>query len=174
VVPVLKASTYRIIAEATGMTGKIDHAELNAGQALEVNLAMSAAGVSATVNIVSAEETVVNNGSASMGASVIPREVEGLPVNGRQLSQLYLQAPGSVNSGSGTFGDIRFSGRATSRTSFVTTVSKAPRLSTLARAILTAKFPRLSACSLRSRTCRNSGSIQITIRRNRVPAPADR
>src|SRR5205085_7924030 len=34
------------------------------------------------------------------------------PLNGRQLSQLYLQAPGSVNSGSGTFGDIRFSGRA--------------------------------------------------------------
>ena len=113
VVPVLKASTYRIIAEASGMTGKIDHAELNAGQSLELNLAMSAAGVSATVNIVSAEETVVNNGSAAMGASVIPREVEGLPVNGRQLSQLYLQAPGSVNSGSGTFGDIRFSGRAT-------------------------------------------------------------
>jgi hypothetical protein len=44
--------------------------------------------------------------------NVNPREVEALPLNGRQLSQLYLQAPGSVNSGSGTFGDIRFSGRA--------------------------------------------------------------
>ncbi|HEV8139921.1 MAG TPA: hypothetical protein VGP81_09120, partial [Pyrinomonadaceae bacterium] len=48
----------------------------------------------------------------AMGANVNPREVEGLPLNGRQLSQLYLQAPGSVNSGSGTYGDIRFSGRA--------------------------------------------------------------
>lgn len=47
-----------------------------------------------------------------MGANVNPREVEALPINGRQLSHLYLQAPGSVNSGSGTFGDIRFSGRA--------------------------------------------------------------
>src|SRR5215208_3396673 len=47
-----------------------------------------------------------------MGATVNEREVVGLPLNGRQLSQLYLQAPGSVNSGSGTFGDIRFSGRA--------------------------------------------------------------
>src|SRR5689334_4190348 len=47
-----------------------------------------------------------------MGANVNPREVEGLPLNGRQLSQLYLQAPGSVNSGSGTYGDIRFTGRA--------------------------------------------------------------
>ena len=47
-----------------------------------------------------------------MGTNVIEREVKDLPINGRQLSQLYLQAPGSVNTGSGTFGDIRFSGRA--------------------------------------------------------------
>jgi len=40
------------------------------------------------------------------------REVGSLPINGRQLSQLYLQAPGAQNTGSGTFGDIRFSGRA--------------------------------------------------------------
>ena len=39
------------------------------------------------------------------------REVSSLPLNGRQLSQLYLQAPGSVNTGSGSFVDIRFSGR---------------------------------------------------------------
>src|SRR5262249_23340838 len=43
---------------------------------------------------------------------VMEREVKDLPINGRQLSQLYLQAPGSQNSGTGTFGDIRFSGRA--------------------------------------------------------------
>ena len=47
-----------------------------------------------------------------MSANVNQREVEGLPINGRQLSQLYLQAPGGVNSGTGTFADIRFSGRA--------------------------------------------------------------
>jgi hypothetical protein len=38
--------------------------------------------------------------------------VQGLPVNGRQMSQLMLQAPGSQNAGTGTWGDIRFSGRA--------------------------------------------------------------
>ncbi len=50
--------------------------------------------------------------SARIGVNVNEREVEGLPINGRQLSQLYLQAPGSLNSGTGTFQDIRFSGRA--------------------------------------------------------------
>ena len=62
--------------------------------------------------------------SARIGTNVIEREVKDLPLNGRQLSQLYLQAPGSVNSGTGTFGDIRFSGRAVSRTSSATTASR--------------------------------------------------
>src|SRR5215475_2402151 len=113
VVPALKASSYRIIGEVTGMTGRLEHVDLNVGESLNVNLPMAPGGVTAMVNVVSGEEAVTNTSSASMGANVIPREVEGLPVNGRQLSQLYLQAPGSVNSGSGTFGDIRFSGRAT-------------------------------------------------------------
>src|SRR4029434_4367667 len=54
----------------------------------------------------------LDTSSARMGANVNETEVQALPFNGRQLSQLYLQAPGSLNSGSGTFGDIRFSGRA--------------------------------------------------------------
>ena len=111
-VPALKASSYRIIAETTGLSAKIENVNLNVGQELSVNLAVAVTGVAATVNVVSGEETLTNTGSAAMGANVNPREVEGLPLNGRQLSQLYLQAPGSVNSGSGTYGDIRFSGRA--------------------------------------------------------------
>ncbi len=50
--------------------------------------------------------------SARIGANVSEREVQGLPVNGRQMSQLMLQAPGSQNAGDGTWQDIRFSGRA--------------------------------------------------------------
>src|SRR5207253_2614847 len=33
-----------------------------------------------------------------------------LPLNGRQISQLYLMTPGAVNYGAGTFDDVRFSG----------------------------------------------------------------
>src|SRR3954453_21180850 len=47
-----------------------------------------------------------------MGVNVTEREVLKLPVNGRQMSQLLLQAPGSQNAGTGTWQDIRFSGRA--------------------------------------------------------------
>ena len=55
---------------------------------------------------------VLDVSSAKMGANVSEREVQGLPVNGRQMSQLMLQAPGSQNAGTGTWNDVRFSGRA--------------------------------------------------------------
>ena len=55
---------------------------------------------------------MLDTSSARIGANVSEREVQGLPVNGRQMSQLMLQAPGSQNAGTGTWGDIRFSGRA--------------------------------------------------------------
>ena len=41
--------------------------------------------------------------SARIGVNVTEREVSQLPINGRQLSQLYLQAPGTVNGGTGTY-----------------------------------------------------------------------
>ncbi|MCX6550480.1 MAG: hypothetical protein NTY02_05650, partial [Acidobacteria bacterium] len=61
---------------------------------------------------VRAELPVLDLSSARMGVNVSPREVQDLPINGRQMSQLLLQAPGSMNSGTGTWQDIRFSGRA--------------------------------------------------------------
>ncbi|HXT61837.1 MAG TPA: TonB-dependent receptor [Pyrinomonadaceae bacterium] len=111
-IPALKVSIYTITASGTDLSGKVENVSVNVGQETTINIAVSPTGVSATVNVVGGEETLANTGSAAMGANVNPREVEGLPLNGRQLSQLYLQAPGSVNSGSGTYGDIRFSGRA--------------------------------------------------------------
>jgi hypothetical protein len=82
------------------------------GQELNLGLTLQATGVEEKVDVVASPDLAINTNSAAMGVNVNPREVEALPLNGRQLSQLYLQAPGSVNSGSGTFGDIRFSGRA--------------------------------------------------------------
>ena len=58
-----------------------------------------------------ANAAVLDMSSARIGANVSEREVLELPVNGRQMSQLLLQAPGSQNTGTGTWQDIRFSGR---------------------------------------------------------------
>lgn len=109
----LKPSTYTVSATAGNFeTYNQTGIEALVGQEASVAIVLVAKGVTAQVDIVSTEELAVNTSSASLSANVNQREVEGLPVNGRQLSQLYLQAPGAVNSGTGTFGDIRFTGRA--------------------------------------------------------------
>jgi Carboxypeptidase regulatory-like domain len=84
---------------------------LMAAQEFALDLQLQAAGVTETVTV-RGETPTVDLGSARLGVNVSERDVQGLPVNGRQMSQLMLQAPGSLNSGTGTWQDIRFSGRA--------------------------------------------------------------
>ena len=112
VVPALKPSLYTVTANAQSLTVRLSNVQLLVGQELNLPLSLQATGVEAKVDVRATADTAIDTGSAAMGVNVNPREVEALPLNGRQLSQLYLQAPGSVNSGSGTYGDIRFSGRA--------------------------------------------------------------
>src|SRR5207253_9575559 len=111
-IPAVKASTYEVTATTTGLGAKVTGVEVNVGRESTLNIALKVMDLTASINIIGSEEATVTTGSATMGANVYPREVGGLPLNGRQLSQLYLQAPGSLNSGSGTYGDIRFNGRA--------------------------------------------------------------
>jgi len=111
-VSALRPSLYTVTANAQSLSARVTNVQLLVGQELKLNLTLQATGVEEKVDIVAAADTGIDTGSAAMGVNVNPREVQALPLNGRQLSQLYLQAPGSVNSGSGTFGDIRFSGRA--------------------------------------------------------------
>jgi hypothetical protein len=108
----LRPSTYTVKAvfsafAPTEYTGIL----LQAGQDLTLDMDLRPAGLSEAVNVV-AEAPSMDLSSARMGVNVNQREVEELPINGRQMSQLYLQAPGALNSGTGTFSDIRFSGRA--------------------------------------------------------------
>jgi hypothetical protein len=112
-IPALKPSSYTVTAGATGQGATVNDVVVNVGRETSLNLTLKVTDLTASINIIGGEEVSVSTASATMGVNVNPREVQGLPLNGRQLSQLYLQAPGSQNSGSGTYGDIRFNGRAT-------------------------------------------------------------
>ncbi len=108
----LKPSTYTIAAEKPGFAKVLyDAMPLTVGQELALDFEFRPAGVEENVTVV-ATAPVLDISSAKIGATVSEREVGGLPVNGRQMSQLMLQAPGSQNAGDGTWQDIRFSGRA--------------------------------------------------------------
>src|SRR4029079_3556475 len=99
----LRPSVYTITASAQNLNVRATSIQLLAGQELNLDLTLQATGVEAKVDVVAAPDTGLDSGTAAMGVKFNPRECEALPLNGRQLSQLYLQAPGSVNSGSGTF-----------------------------------------------------------------------
>lgn len=113
VVPSLRAAVYKISATGQNFAPtNITDVQLSVGQQLDLTITLSAQGQTVTVDVIGSSEAAIDTSSARIGVTVNQREVQDLPLNGRQLSQLYLQAPGTVNSGTGTFGDIRFSGRA--------------------------------------------------------------
>src|SRR5260370_13792364 len=109
----LRASVNTVTATTAGLGIKVSNVEVNVGRELSLNLTLQVAELTASINVTSNDESGITTNSASIVANVNPREVRGLAINGRELSELYLQAAGGMNSGSGTYGDIRFSGRAT-------------------------------------------------------------
>ncbi|MEP7304925.1 MAG: TonB-dependent receptor [Acidobacteriota bacterium] len=112
VVGSLRPSTYTIRVEKTGFAAvEYTAMAVAVGQELALDFEFRPAGVQEAVTVVGTAP-ILDVSSARIGANVSEREVQGLPVNGRQMSQLLLQAPGSQNAGDGTWQDIRFSGRA--------------------------------------------------------------
>jgi hypothetical protein len=72
---------------------------------------MQPSSVATEVEVSGGSLATLDTSSAAIGGNVSEREIADLPINGRQISQLYLMTPGAVNFGSGTFDDIRFNGR---------------------------------------------------------------
>lgn len=110
--PLLPA-TYSVTARSEGLTpAEYKGIALQIGQEKTVNITMQVLGVATEVTVSGGDLTAIDTSSARVGVNVSEREVAQLPLNGRQISQLYLMAPGAVVNGAGTFDDVRFSGRA--------------------------------------------------------------
>src|SRR5262245_24622885 len=108
----LLPAPYQVSATAAGFaTSTAQDVILAAGQERTVHLQLQPEGVAESV-AVTADAPLVDTSSAHLGASVSNREVDNLPLNGRQVAQLYLLSPGATSTGSGTFNDLRFAGRA--------------------------------------------------------------
>jgi carboxypeptidase family protein len=109
--PLLKPSTYAVTVSASGFENKtLSGIGVGVGQGKTVDFIVNPAGQNEQITV--SEMVTVDTTSARIGVNVTPAEVKGLPLNGRQVSQLYLLTPGAVNNGTGTFDNIRFSGRA--------------------------------------------------------------
>ena len=109
----LQPSDYTASAKASGLSSReYSHIPLEVGQERTFNITVQVESLAQTVEVSSGDLAVVDTSSAKIGVNVSEREVASLPLNGRQLSQLYLLAPGAQTAGGGSFDNIRFSGRA--------------------------------------------------------------
>jgi hypothetical protein len=111
----LQPGNYKVTVTQTGFkSSQISALALGAGQTREVNIQLETGEVSAVVDITSneVEPAAIDQSSNRLGVNITAKEVQELPVNGRNYSQLYLNAPGATNTGTGNFGDLRFNGRA--------------------------------------------------------------
>jgi Carboxypeptidase regulatory-like domain len=110
--PQLEPSNYTVRASQAGFAdSEAKGLTIQVGQELRTTLVLAVSSTSAVVNVQGRSLANVDTSSAKVGVNVSEREVAQLPLNGRQLSQLYLLTPGAVNSGGGSFDNIRFSGR---------------------------------------------------------------
>jgi hypothetical protein len=108
----LQPSSYTLRASQNGFSdAEVKEISLQVGQEIRRNLELSISGTSSVVNVEGGAIDAVDQSDAKIGVNVSEREVGNLPLNGRQVSQLYLLTPGAVNSGSGSYDNIRFSGR---------------------------------------------------------------
>ena len=112
VISQLEPSTYSLSAAHQGFEKfELTQLTLSVGQEITTNITLQVSGVTSAVTVEGGALAHVDTSSARIGVNVSEREVAQLPINGRQVSQLYLLSPGAVNNGSGNFDNIRFSGR---------------------------------------------------------------
>jgi hypothetical protein len=91
-VPNLKPSTYTIKTTVSGFaTLEFKELPLGAGHEFSLDLQLQAAGVTESV-IVGGTSLTLDTSSAHLGVNVSERDVNSLPVNGRQMSQLLISS----------------------------------------------------------------------------------
>jgi hypothetical protein len=108
----LEPSTYTLKGALSRFSDTtIKGVPVQVGQEVTRTIVLQVSNVNSVVTVEGGALAQVDTSSARMGANISEREVAQLPLNGRQVSQLYLMAPGAVNNGGGSFDNIRFSGR---------------------------------------------------------------
>ena len=89
-----RIGSYKITVELAGFTSVNKTIELLVGQTAITNFQLSAGGVQETITV-TGEAPLVDTTKSSMGGTVNPRQMENIPLNGRNWMDLTLMAPGS-------------------------------------------------------------------------------
>lgn len=92
--------------------------DLHAGDVRTINLKMQLGEVSQTVTVQAHEGTQLDKSNATLSGTVQQVQVASLPLNGRNITNLEILAPGAIDSASGSQQTIRFEGNGTDDNNF--------------------------------------------------------
>src|SRR5438552_4211167 len=94
-IDLLPASRYDVKINASGFADATsENVELLVGRTNTLNFTMNPGGVTGTVTVVSGETELVNKEKTDISMNITPRDVQDLPLNGRDLANLAYLAPG--------------------------------------------------------------------------------
>lgn len=89
----LPVGGYEVKVERTGFAALEQRLTLTVGQALDLTLRLTVAGVTDKLNVTS-DPPFVETGRTQLAETVLPREIESLPLNGRNYLDLAALTPG--------------------------------------------------------------------------------
>jgi hypothetical protein len=92
--PYLPVGSYRLRAESSGFAALTRQLTLTLGQALDVSLVLSVAGVAESVEVSGADAPVVETARTQVAETIAPKEIDTLPLNGRNYLDLAALTPG--------------------------------------------------------------------------------
>lgn len=97
----LPAGSYRLMAERAGFSTLQQQLTLTIGQALDLPIKLAVAGVTGSVNI-TADVPLIEAARTQVAETVLPREIDALPLNGRNYLDLALLIPGVSRTNTGS------------------------------------------------------------------------
>jgi hypothetical protein len=90
----LRVGRYQLTVEKTGFATFTKHLTLTVGQALDVPLRLPVAGVSESVEVFEATAPLVETARTQVAETIAPKEIDQLPLNGRNYLDLAALTPG--------------------------------------------------------------------------------
>ena len=104
--PDLPIGSYEITASSTGFQTIKLNTVMTVGEKADLNITLTPAGIAETIIVESGDQRITpDTETSTIGQLVNRRQVENLPLNGRDFSQLVLLQPGTVRAQSDQ-GDI--------------------------------------------------------------------
>ena len=97
----LPVGPYRLRAEHTGFAAFSKELVLTLGQAADLTIRLSVAGIAESVDVADGAGALEVSRS-QLSETILPREVDGLPLNGRNYLDLALLVPGASRTNTGS------------------------------------------------------------------------